>query len=244
MREWITSRNAALEILRLRSRDLFRLQIAKGVQASGKLNELIQLAGKNKIIPTQVDRRQLDAIDPNHQGIALEVSGYRYADLTDVSENAAARNEPLFVVLLDLIQNPQNLGTLIRSAEAAGVHGIIMPSARSAGVTPAVVHSSAGATEHLAVVQMNLAQAIDALHDQNVWVIGLDGGSDSVPIDPGRLGGKLAIVVGSEGEGMRPLTRKLCDEIVRLPMKGKIESLNAATAGSIVIYLSYLMNRQ
>ena len=244
MKEWITSRNAAFEILRTRSRDTFRLEIAKGATVQGKLAEIVRLAEKNKISPQMVERRELDRIDPNHQGLALEVSGFHYADLPGIIEKARAAQEPLFVVLLDLIQNPQNLGTLIRSAEAAGVHGVIMPGARSAGVTPAVVHSSAGASELLPIAQMNLAQAIDMLHDAGVWVIGLDGGADSVPVDPARLGGNLALVVGSEGEGMRPLTRKLCDEIVRLPMKGQIESLNAATAGSIMIYLSYIGHRQ
>ncbi len=202
------------------------------------------MAAQRKVHAAPVDRRQLDAIDPNHQGLALEVSGYHYAAIQDIFSAAEAKNEPLFVLLLDLIQNPQNLGTLIRTAAAAGMHGVVMPQARAAGITPAVVHSSVGSTEHIAIVQMNLAQAIQVLHERGVWVIGMDGGEDAAAPDPARLGGNLALVVGSEGEGMRRLTRNACDEIAALPMKGGIESLNAAVAGSIMIYLSYLTHRQ
>ena len=120
------------------------------------------------------------------------------------------------------------------------MHGIVIPTARSAGVTPAVVHASVGATEHIPIVQMNLSQAMKLMHDAGGWIVGLEGGPEATDIDPKRLGGKLGIVVGSEGEGLRRLTRQDCDELARLPMIGKIESLNAAVAGSIVIYLSVL----
>ncbi|HNY93870.1 MAG TPA: 23S rRNA (guanosine(2251)-2'-O)-methyltransferase RlmB [Flexilinea sp.] len=244
MKEWITSRNAAYEILRAGSREVFRLEIAKGATVKGRLEEIIRLAEKRKVLPIQVERSRLDSLDENHQGMALEASGFHYSDLPDIRNRAAEKQEPLFVLLLDLIQNPQNLGTLIRTAEAAGMHGIIIPPSRAAGVTPAVTVSSAGATEYIPIVQLNLSQAIRWLHEQGVWVIGLDGGAESDLADPQKLGGNLAIAVGSEGEGLRPLTRKQCDQLVRLPMKGRIESLNAASAGSIMIYLSYLIHRQ
>ena len=139
-----------------------------------------------------------------------------------------------------MIQNPQNLGTLVRTAAAVGMHGIIIPQAKAAGVTPAVVHASVGATEHIRIAQMNLAQAIDILHEEGLWIIGLEGGEGTELVQPNRLGGPLGIVVGNEGEGLRQLTRKACDELAALPMSGQVESLNAATAGSVMIYLSYL----
>lgn len=244
MREWITSRNAVYEVLKSGRRDIFRLLLSQGCDKRGKIGEIITLCERRHISPEFTDRRRLDSLDKNHQGIALEVSGFSYADLKDITDLAAVKNEPLFVILLDLIQDPQNLGTLIRTAVAAGMHGIIMPQARAAGVTPAVVHSSSGATEYIPIVQMNLAQAIEELHRRDVWVVGLDSGEKSAVIEPKRLGGKLAIVVGSEGEGLRMLTKTACDELLHLPMKGGFESLNAAVAGSIVIYLSYIGHRQ
>ncbi len=243
MKEWITGRNAVYEVLIARRRDVFRLQIAVGADVKDKLAEIIGLAQKRKLEPVFVNRKQLDLLDENHQGVALEVSSYPYTELSDIFNRASGRNEPLFILLLDIIQNPQNLGTLIRSAEAAGMHGIVIPLARSAGVTPAVVHASVGATEHMLIAQMNLSQAISELHDRDVWVIGLEGSSEAKMVEPEKLGGRLAIVVGSEGEGLRQLTRKQCDELIRLPMKGAVESLNAAVAGSIMIYLSFIENR-
>lgn len=118
------------------------------------------------------------------------------------------------------------------------MHGVIMPLARAAGVTPAVVHASAGASEHMLVAQVNLAQAIDGLKEAGAWVLGLEGGPEAQPVETMRLDGPLALVVGSEGEGLRTLTRKSCDALVRLPMRGRVDSLNAAVAGSIVVYLA------
>jgi 23S rRNA (guanosine2251-2'-O)-methyltransferase len=137
-----------------------------------------------------------------------------------------------------MIQNPQNLGTLLRTAEIVGIHGIIMPLRRAAGITPAVVHASVGATEHLLVAQANLAQAIDTLKEAGAWVIGLEGGEEAQPANKVRLDGPLALVVGNEGEGMRLLVRQSCDVLMRLPMRGQIESLNAAVAGSVALYLA------
>lgn len=240
MKEWITGRNAVYEVLSAHHRDLFRIQIADGAKVEGRLAEIVDLARARKLDIASVSRKKLDLLDENHQGVALEAAGYHYSDIDEILAVAKKSGEPLFILLLDVIQNPQNLGTLVRTAAAAGMHGIIMPQAKAAGVTPAVVHASVGSTEHIRIAQMNLSQAIDTLHKEGAWVIGLEGGEGTKPVQPGRLGGNLGIVVGSEGEGLRQLTRRQCDELTALPMSGKIESLNAAVAGSIVIYLSYL----
>jgi 23S rRNA (guanosine2251-2'-O)-methyltransferase len=173
--------------------------------------------------------------------VALEAGEYPYSDVVEILELAAARGEPPFVLLIDSLQDPQNFGVLLRTAEVVGVHGVIIPLARTVGVTPAVVNASSGASEHLRIAQSNLSQAIDALKDSNVWIVGLD--QNGQPADSGtdrHLGGALALVVGSEGEGLHQLTQKKCDILLRLPMKGQIESLNAAVAGSVALYLAYM----
>lgn len=238
MKEWITGRNPVYEVLSARRRQVFRLWVAQGAEEKGKLAEIIQLSAGRKLRVERVPRQQIDALAENPQGVALEASGYSYSALADILDLARTRNEPLFVLLLDVIQNPQNLGTLLRTAESVGVHGVVMPLRRSAEVTPAVVSASAGASEHLLVVQANLAQVMDELKEAGAWIIGLEGSEQAKPVDQVRLDGSLALVVGSEGEGMRDLVRKKCDDLVALPMRGRIESLNAAVAGSVVLYLA------
>jgi 23S rRNA (guanosine2251-2'-O)-methyltransferase len=144
------------------------------------------------------------------------------------------------VLILDSLQDPQNFGTLLRTAEAVGVHGIVIPLARTVEVTPSVVNASSGASEHMLIAQANLAQAIDALKDAETWIVGLDQNGVKMEANSRHLRGALGLVVGSEGEGLRELTRKKCDIILQLPMRGKIESLNAAVAGSVALYLAYL----
>jgi 23S rRNA (guanosine2251-2'-O)-methyltransferase len=238
MKEWITGRNPVYEVLRARRRHLFRLWVAKGTEEKGRLAEIMQMARERKLTVDLVPRPQLDGLDESHQGVALEASTYQYSSLPDIQARARAHAEPLFVLILDVIQDPQNLGALLRTAETCGVHGVILPLAHAAGVTPAVVSASAGACEHLLVGTANLAQAISELKDAGAWIIGLEGAPTSTPIEQARLDGPLALVVGSEGEGMRQLTRKSCDLLVRLAMHGKVESLNAAVAGSIALYLA------
>ena len=240
MKEWITGRNAVYEVLAAHHRDSFQLKIADGAKIEGQLEKICSLAKKYRMPVTKVQRKQLDLLGENHQGVALETAPYHYSDIGEIINAAKKRGEPLFILLLDIIQNPQNLGTLIRTAAAVGMHGVIMPQAKAAGVTPAVVHASVGATEHIRIAQMNLAQAIDLLHDEGLWIIGLEGGEEARPVQPKRLEGNLGIVVGNEGDGLRQLTRKACDELAGLPMNGKVESLNAATAGSVMIYLAYM----
>ncbi len=238
MKEWITGRNPVYEVFRARRRQVFRLLVAAGVEEKGRMAEILQLAAQRKIPIERVQRQRLDSMAENHQGVALEASQYPYAALADILANAKAKEEPMFILLLDMLQNPQNLGTLLRTSEAAGIHGVIIPLRRTAEVTPAVVHASSGATEHMLVAQANLAQAIDELKEEGAWVVGLEGGAGSQPIDRAPLDGPLALVVGNEGEGMRQLIRQKCDFIARLPMHGKVDSLNAAVAGSISIYLA------
>jgi len=235
MKEWITGRNPVYECLRAGRRHFFRLQLAKGVEQKGRIAEILNLAKSARLNPEWVERDALEAYSDNPQGVALQASEYPYADLHAIFNLAHQNNEPLFLLILDQIQDPQNMGTLIRSAEVFGVHGMVIPSHRSAGITPAVVNASSGASEHLLIAPDNLAQAIDEIKAQDGWVIGLDMDSSATPLAKTNLKGNLAIVVGSEGEGLRRLVREKCDLITYIPMRGKVASLNAATAGSIVL---------
>jgi len=244
MKETIYSRNAVYETLRAKRRQPLSLEIAEGVKEKGRLSDILQLAKERKIPVKRVPRGRLDRLKANHQGVALEASGYPYAELTDIFELADERGEPLFVLLLDTLNDPQNLGTLLRTAEVVGVHGVVIPLARTVGVTPAVVNASSGASEHLLVAQANLHLAIDALKQAGAWVIGLEGSGQAQSVDEVRLDGAIGLVVGSEGEGMRQLTAKSCDILMKLPMVGQVESLNAAVAGSVALYLAYLARNQ
>ncbi len=238
MKEYIYSRNAVYETLRARQRQIFQLLIAEGVKEKGRLNEIAGLAHQQKISIQRVPRQRLDSIHPQHQGVVLQTSGYIYRGLTDILELAVHRQEPPFVLLLDSLQDPQNLGTLLRTAEAVGVHGVILPLAHTAQVTPAVVNASSGASEHLLIAQANLSQAISILKAEGLWIVGLEGSPEASKPSQIRLDGPLGLVVGSEGQGMRQLVRKSCDLLLQLPMRGQIESLNAAVAGSIALYLA------
>jgi 23S rRNA (guanosine2251-2'-O)-methyltransferase len=187
----------------------------------------------------QVDRRELDRQlrGANHQGIALHAGGYPYVDIADILDMATQRSEPALVLLLDHLQDPQNVGTLLRTAEAVGVHGVILPARRAVAVTPAVVNASSGATEHVQIASVsNLAQTIVSLQHAGLWVAGLENDPAAQVFDQADLDGPLAFVLGAEGPGLARLTRERCDFLVRLPLAGQIESLNAAVAGSIVLY--------
>lgn len=250
MQEVILGQQPVVEVLRADRRRAFRLyllqskeeQLEKDPSQTNKLKEILQLCHQRNIPIQKVDRLKLDSLGSNHQGIALFVEPYPYADFADILELISSPSEetkPMFLVL-DMIQDPQNLGTLLRTAEAVGVRGVLLPLRRSALVTPAVVHASSGASEHLHICQANLAQAIERMKKLGVWVIGLDSSGDDLLISQLPYQESLAFVVGNEGEGIRPLVRASCDMILRLPMCGNIESLNAAVAGSIVLYLTWL----
>jgi 23S rRNA (guanosine2251-2'-O)-methyltransferase len=241
MKEFIYSRNAVYETVRAQRRDVFRIQVSEGAQEKGRLKEILDLARERRIPVERVQRGRLDKVHQNHQGVVAEAGDYPYSDLIEMLEEARARNEAPFILLLDSLNDPQNFGALLRTAEAVGVHGVVIPLAHTVEVTPAVVNASSGASEHLRVARSNLAQAIDALKAENVWVVGLDQNGETVGEKTRRhLTGSLGLVVGSEGEGIRQLTRSKCDIILQLPMGGQIESLNAAVAGSVALYLAYL----
>jgi 23S rRNA (guanosine2251-2'-O)-methyltransferase len=236
--DWLYGRNAVYEALRANRRQPERLIISNKVQPSKSIERIKSLAQAQRIPTEKVDKSALNKMGTGHQGVALKASAYPYADIAQMLALANERKEQPLLLLLDTLQDPQNLGSLLRSAETVAVHGVILPLRHTATVTPAVVNVSSGASEHLLIAQQNLAQAIAWLKQEEIWVIGLDGGDDVPRLDQRKLQGPLALVVGSEGEGMRKLVRESCDLLFRLPMKGKIESLNAAVAGSVVLYLA------
>jgi 23S rRNA (guanosine2251-2'-O)-methyltransferase len=238
-REWITGRNPVYECLSARRRHFFLLEMAQGVEVKGRVKDILTLAEKAKLEVRQVERKRLDGIAVNHQGVALSASAYPYSDLPTILVENGGSERTGFYLLLDTLQDPQNLGTLLRTAEAVGVQGVFIPVHNAASVTPAVVHASSGACEHLKIAQVNLVQAIKALKERDVWVIGLEGSPSAQPVDRVNLGGAVALVVGSEGSGLRELVRKSCDVLMRLPSQGRVESLNASVAGSIALYLAY-----
>jgi 23S rRNA (guanosine2251-2'-O)-methyltransferase len=239
MREWIYGRNPVYEVLKAGRRDSFQLLIAQGTQIKDRLADILNLVKGRKLPVEQVPRARLEKIHSHHQGVALETSKYPYAALPDILQLAEGRDESLLILILDTLQDPQNLGTLLRTGEIVGVHGVLLPYRRTATVTPAVVNASSGASEHMLVAQVNLAQAMAELKNQDVWVIGLESGPDAQPLEEVDLGGPLALVVGGEGQGMRSLVRKSCDQLMRLPMRGRVKSLNAAVAGSVALYLAW-----
>ena len=192
-----------------------------------------QLAEQSSVPVDQVERLE---IANEHQGLAALVDPYPYSSLDSLMQKAARAAEPPLLLILDQVQDPQNLGTLLRAAEAVGVHGVLLPLRGAAGVTPAVVKASAGACEHLWIARENLAQAIRQLKRDNVWIAGLENSPAAVRIDQIDLQGPLALVVGSEGQGLRRLVRESCDFLVRIPMRGRVGSLNAAVAGSLALY--------
>lgn len=240
MKEYIYGRNPVYEALCAKRRQFFQLLVSETAKEKGRLAEIVQMAQKQKVQVFRAPRKRMDKIATNNQGVALEVSGYPYHNVMDILDRAEKRGEPPFVLLLDTLQDPQNFGTLLRTAEAVGVHGVIIPLARTAEVTASVVNASSGASEHLLIAQSNLAQAIGLLKDAGAWIIGLEGSDQAQSPGAIRLNGAIGLVVGSEGKGMRRLTRESCDLLMKLPMQGEIESLNAAVAGSVALYLAYL----
>ncbi|HRJ42016.1 MAG TPA: 23S rRNA (guanosine(2251)-2'-O)-methyltransferase RlmB, partial [Caldilineaceae bacterium] len=239
MSELLAGRQAVREALRANRRRIYRLWLASGdMDKTGITGEIIALAEARNIPVKPVNGTLFETLSEqrvNHQGVALETDGYPYANLDTILR---AKSDTPLLLILDHIQDPQNLGTLIRTAEAVGVDGLLLPDRRAAGVTPAVSNASAGAVEHLPVAQVtNLNRTIDQLKKQGVWVVGLDSGDDAIPLDKADLTGPLALVVGNESSGISRLTREKCDFIVHLPMVGQVESLNAAVAGSFGVPL-------
>jgi 23S rRNA (guanosine2251-2'-O)-methyltransferase len=242
MSELLYGRHAVLEALRAGRRRFYRLWL-EGDEASRPTGIVAEIQATAQAQAVQVrflrggifDKLRQELV--NSQGVALESDDYPYVDPDECLVVAKRAGEPPLLLILDHLQDPQNLGTLIRTAEAMGVHGVIIPDRRAARVTPAVSNASAGAVEHLRVAQVtNLNRTIDDLKKLHVWVAGLDSEAETPSLAQARLDGALALVVGSEGEGLSRLTREKCDFLVRLPMYGAVDSLNAAVAGSIVLY--------
>lgn len=241
-REFLYGRRSALEALRAGRRTIKRVVLSDGAADADALKEFMEQARAMRIAVESTRRQWLDdqTRGGNHQGVVLEVSEYPYVEVEDMLMLAQDRGEPPLLLLLDLIQDVQNVGTLLRTAEAVGVHGVILQERRAAEITPAVVNASSGAVEYLQIAQVtNLVQTIRALKDQEVWIVGLDVGEDAIRYDQAKLRGPLGLVVGSEGHGLRRLVRETCDFIISLPMRGKIESLNASVAGSITLYAAW-----
>jgi len=241
MTEIISRRNPALEVLRGHRRQVYKVWLQKGLER--KLADPIMAAAKERGVRVeQADKQKLTnlAQDSKHQGVVLEVGAYEYSSIEEMLALAANRSEAPFLLMLDLLHGPQNIGTLLRTAEIVGVHGVILQDRRAPDITPAVVQYAAGATEHLLIAQVtNLVQTIKQLQAQDVWVAGMDIVPEAQLLGEVDLARPLAIVVGHEGEGLRRLVRQSCDFLIKLPMRGQVESLNAAIAGSILLYAAW-----
>lgn len=219
-------------------RRLYGLVLADNVKETGLVGQIVARADQAGCRVQRVDRAQFDRRlpDVNHQGVALEVSPYPYVEPLNLLSKAEQVGEPPLLLILDHLEDPQNVGTLLRTAEAMGVHGAILPGRRAASITPAVCSASSGAVEHLFIAEVtNLGRTQDWLKAQGVWIAGLDDRSESQDLAVSDLSGPLALVVGNESKGLSRLVRDKCDWLVRIPMMGRIDSLNAAVAGSVVL---------
>jgi 23S rRNA (guanosine2251-2'-O)-methyltransferase len=233
----IWGRHPVLEALRA-GRPAERVYFAEGAKPSGILAEIVQLSQDRGVLVQTLDRRALDRLadGANHQGVVAEVGEYVYQTLTDLVEAGRTVAELPLVLALDSLEDPQNFGTLLRTAEAVGATGAIIPLHRSVGITPAVEKASAGAVEFVPIARVtNLPRALGELKDQGYWIVGL-AAEGAVGYDAFRVDVPLALVVGAEGRGLGRLVRETCDVVARLPMYGHLDSLNAAVAGSIVLY--------
>ena len=229
----LVGRNPIREALRA-GRDIEKLLVARG-ELIGSAREIVAMARDAKIIVQEVDRVRLDQMAPNHQGLIAVASAYSYKTVDDMLALAKERGEAPLLVILDGVTDPHNLGAIIRSAECAGAHGVIIPERRAVGLTPAAVKASAGAVEYLPVArEVNLTRTIERLKKEGVWIYGTAmNGEDYRKVD---FSGAAAIVIGSEGEGISRLVAQSCDKVVSLPMKGHIDSLNASVAAGILLY--------
>lgn len=234
--QFIRGRQPVLEVFRAGRRHVRQLFLALGTERKGSIGEILEYVEKYDIPIHYIDRAQLDQRGRNHQGVQAEVDAYPYADLGKILSDIRRNEEPGLLLLLDLLQDPQNFGTLLRTAAAVGVHGVVLPPKRAVHVTPAVVSASAGASEHLQIAIDNLAASIEAIKQEDIWVFGLEESPQAELISDVDLNRPVALVVGAEGQGLRRLVREECDLLLRLPMRGGLDSLNAAVAGSIALY--------
>lgn len=234
--QYISGRNPVLEILKT-DREIEKIYVLKG-ELKGSINKIIGMANDKKIIIQRVDKKKLDLLSNGnvHQGVVASVSSYEYVDIDDILKKAEDKNEDPFILILDEIEDPHNLGAIIRTAECAGVHGVIIPKRRSATVNQTVYKSSAGAVEHMFVSKVtNISNTIEELKGKGLWIYGADMTGDNFYYET-SLGGSVGLVIGSEGKGMSRLVKDKCDVLIKIPMVGKVSSLNASNAASILIY--------
>jgi 23S rRNA (guanosine2251-2'-O)-methyltransferase len=237
--EILAGRNAVREALIAKRRKFIKVVLAEGVTSRDIVAELTNLCQVSHVPLQILPREALDNSSPDlkHQGVLAEVSAYPYVDLEDILSAAQTHNQAPFILVLDNLQDPQNVGSLLRTAEAVGVHGVVVMTQRAVGITPAVSRASAGAVEHLAIAQMtNLAHTLRWLKEHGVWIVGVEERPSAQDYRALNYDMPLALIVGSEGGGLRRLTVEECDYLVRIPMLGLIHSLNVSVAGSLVLY--------
>jgi len=235
----IYGRQPVRELLRSGRRTIYGLSVLQSRKPSSDLEEIVGLARKRGVQTQYVSRQRLDQTTDqgHHQGILVEASEYATFDLEELILSAKKGELPGFILLLDHIQDPQNLGSILRSAEAMGVHGVVIPSDRAASVTPAAVRASAGATEWMRVsVVTNLVRSMKRLQDERFWLTGLEALPEAQSPEKVDLTGPVGLVVGSEGKGLGRLVRETCDFLMRLPMHGNVTSYNASVAGAMAMY--------
>ena len=232
----VEGRNSVLELLES-GKDINKIFITRG-EKHGSINKIIAIAKEKKVIIVEKDKRQMDemAQNQNYQGVIAIVPPFEYCEIEDILEEAKSKNEEPFVLILDGIEDPHNLGSIIRTAETAGVHGIIIPKRRAAGVNSTVNKVSAGAVEHMKITRVtNISETIQKLKDAGLWICGTDINTDKYYYDQ-DLKGALGIVIGNEGSGISSKVKNNCDFLVKIPMKGKVTSLNASVSTGIIIY--------
>ncbi|NMF06866.1 23S rRNA (guanosine(2251)-2'-O)-methyltransferase RlmB [Clostridium beijerinckii] len=232
----VIGRNAVIEALR-GERTIETLYISNS-KLEGSIKTIVGLAKENRILIKEVDKRKLDSMCGGevHQGVIAKVTPYKYSEVSDILDLAEKRGEAPFIVILDEIEDPHNLGSIVRTAELFGVHGIILPKRRSASVSTTVYKSSVGAIEHVKIAKVtNLNSTIEELKEKGIWIYGADIRAEeySYQVD---FGGPCAVIIGNEGRGISKLTVEKCDKLIKIPMVGKINSLNASVAGGIIMY--------
>ena len=232
----VEGRNAVLELLES-GRDINKILVANG-EKHGSIHKILAIAKERKIIVTEMERNKLNQIaqTPNNQGVIAIVPPYNYCEVEEILEEAKRKNEMPFILILDGIEDPHNLGSIIRTAETAGVHGIIIPKRRAASVNSTVSKVSAGAVEYMKIARVNnINETIRYLKEQGVWICGTDMDTNTIYTKQDYKM-PIAIVIGSEGFGMSRLVKENCDFLVKIPMKGKITSLNASVSAGIIMY--------
>lgn len=232
----IEGRNAVLELLES-NKDINKIYITKG-ELKGSINKIIAMASEKKVIIVQKDKKQMDmmAQSENYQGVIAIVPPYEYSEVEDILKVAKERNEEPFILILDGIEDTHNLGAIIRTAETAGIHGIIIPKRRAAQVNSTVSKVASGALQYMKIARVNnITDTISKLKDNGIWVCGTSIDAEKYYYDQ-DLTGPLAIVIGNEGKGISDLVKRNCDFSVKIPMKGKVTSLNASVSTGIIVY--------